>query len=45
MQAIGMRNRIAHGYEDVDFAIVWRTAKQYLPDLLRTLPASNPIEP
>ncbi len=42
-QAIGMRNRIAHGYEDLDFAIVWRTAKLYLPDLLRTLPASRPF--
>lgn len=43
-QAIGMRNRIAHGYEDVDFAIVWQTAKQYLPELLRSLPASKPFE-
>ena len=43
-QAIGMRNRIAHGYDDLDFAIVWRTVRDYLPELLRTLPASRPLE-
>jgi uncharacterized protein with HEPN domain len=43
-QAIGLRNRIAHGYEDVDFEIVWRTATEYLPNLLRELPESKPFE-
>jgi len=40
-QAIGMQNRIAHGYHDLDFVIVWRTVTQYLPELLKTLPASR----
>ena len=37
--AIGMRNRIAHGYEGIDFTIVWQTTIEYLPELLGTLPA------
>jgi uncharacterized protein with HEPN domain len=36
----GMRNRIAHGYFDIDFAVVWETAETALPALLRHLPAS-----
>jgi len=32
--AIGMRNRIAHGYEDIDPATIWSTAVADLP-LLR----------
>ena len=43
-QAIGMRNRIARGYDQLDFAIVFRTVSDYLPDFLRTLPASRPLE-
>jgi len=39
-----MRNRIAHGYHELDFAVVFRTVTEYLPELLRTLPASKPIE-
>lgn len=34
----GMRNRIAHGYFDIDLGIVWDTAQQALPDLLENLP-------
>jgi len=41
---IGMRYRIAHGYEELDFRVVWRTAKEYLPEPLRSLPASKPFE-
>ncbi len=44
-QAVGMRNRIAHGYDELDFAIVWRTVTQYLPELLRTLPVASSPEP
>jgi uncharacterized protein with HEPN domain len=29
----GMRNRMAHGYFDVDLAIVWQTVQQALPAL------------
>jgi uncharacterized protein with HEPN domain len=33
----GMRNRIAHGYFDIDFDVVWDTAQSALPELLEHL--------
>lgn len=33
----GMRNRIAHGYFDIDLDVVWETARTALPQLLLTL--------
>lgn len=30
-KAIGMRNRLIHGYFDVDYRIVWNAAKNILP--------------
>lgn len=35
----GMRNRMAHGYFDTDLDVVWETVQQWLPELLRQLPA------
>ena len=35
----GMRNRIAHGYFEIDFDIVWETAQSALPELLASLNA------
>jgi uncharacterized protein with HEPN domain len=35
----GMRNRIAHGYFDIDLDVVWETVQTALPDLLTRLPA------
>jgi uncharacterized protein with HEPN domain len=35
----GMRNRIAHGYFDIDLEVVWETVRTALPDLLANLPA------
>jgi len=35
----GMRNRIAHGYFDINLDVVWETVQSALPDLLRQLPA------
>lgn len=35
----GMRNRIAHGYFDIDLEVVWETVKTALPELLRKLPS------
>jgi len=35
----GMRNRIAHDYGAVDFAIVWDVAEQEVPSLIQTLEA------
>jgi len=34
----GMRNRIAHGYFEVDLSIVWDTVRLALPELLAALP-------
>jgi len=31
---VGMRNRIAHGYFDLDLGVVWRTVTADLPRLL-----------
>jgi uncharacterized protein with HEPN domain len=33
----GMRNRIAHGYFDINLDVVWETVQTALPDLLRLL--------
>lgn len=35
----GMRNRMAHGYFDIDLDVVWDTVQTALPELLRQLPA------
>lgn len=34
----GMRNRIAHGYFDIDVHVVWHTVHVILPELLSILP-------
>lgn len=34
-----MRNRMAHGYFDINLEVVWETAKEWLPALLKELPA------
>lgn len=35
----GMRNRIAHGYFDINLEVVWDTVQLALPQLLGDLPA------
>jgi len=35
----GMRNRIAHGYFDINLDVVWETVQTALPALLKQLPA------
>ena len=35
----GMRNRITHGYFEVDFEMVWETLTTALPELMPQLPA------
>ncbi len=35
----GMRNRIAHGYFDINLDVVWDTVQLALPGLLTQLPA------
>lgn len=37
----GMRNRIAHGYFDLNLDVVWGTVTSALPALLAVLPAGN----
>ncbi len=32
-QIIGMRNKIVHGYDTINFEIVWRTAIESIPEL------------
>jgi uncharacterized protein with HEPN domain len=36
-QMRGMRNRMAHGYFDIDLTIVWDTVQSSLPELERRL--------
>ena len=35
----GMRNRIAHGYFDINLDVVWETIQKALPELIEQLPA------
>jgi uncharacterized protein with HEPN domain len=37
----GMRNRIAHGYFEIDLAVVWDTVQTALPELRAQLAALN----
>ncbi len=37
----GMRNRIAHGYFDINLDVVWNTIQTALPELLKQLPAAR----
>lgn len=32
-----MRNRMAHGYFDLDLDVVWQTVQEWLPELLKQL--------
>jgi uncharacterized protein with HEPN domain len=34
-----MRNRMAHGYFDIDLDVVWEAVQERLPALLNQLPA------
>jgi uncharacterized protein with HEPN domain len=36
-QIIGMRNRIVHGYDAVDDEVLWKTAAENVPKLIRQL--------
>jgi uncharacterized protein with HEPN domain len=33
-----MRNRVAHGYFDINLDVVWNTIQQWLPELQKQLP-------
>jgi len=34
LQMVGLRNRLIHGYDNVDFDILWAILKMDLPDLI-----------
>ena len=38
----GMRNRIAHGYFDINLDVVWETVQNALPELLKQLNGISP---
>lgn len=40
----GMRNRIAHGYFDINLNVVWETVKTALPELQELLSAAQETE-
>jgi uncharacterized protein with HEPN domain len=33
----GMRNRLFHGYGEVDVSLLWKAVKDYLPPMIATL--------
>lgn len=37
----GMRNRIAHGYFDINLDVVWETVQTALPELLKQLTSAR----
>jgi uncharacterized protein with HEPN domain len=41
-QIVGTRNRIAHGYDQVDWQIVWHISTSDLPQLLNDIEALAP---
>ena len=36
-EIVGLRNRLIHGYDEVDFDILWQIVTQDLPPLVKTL--------
>jgi uncharacterized protein with HEPN domain len=36
-QIVGMRNRLIHGYDEVDFDILWSTVRGDLPHIVKRL--------
>jgi uncharacterized protein with HEPN domain len=33
----GMRDRLSHGYDDVDYEILWNVVQEDLPNLIETV--------
>jgi uncharacterized protein with HEPN domain len=44
-QIIGMRNRLVHGYDIVDYDVVWSTVTEDLPPLITELEKIVPSKP
>ena len=43
-EIVGMRNRLVHGYFDIDLSLVWDTVRQDIPDLIARLGPLVPPE-
>ncbi|MCY4187202.1 MAG: DUF86 domain-containing protein [Bryobacterales bacterium] len=43
-EIVGMRNRLVHGYFDIDLPVVWDTVRHDLPDLIDRLAPLVPPE-
>ena len=43
-QAIGMRNKVVHGYDDLNFDVVWETVQRDIPELVRVLHDAGAVE-
>ena len=41
----GMRNRMIHGYDDIDMDIVWNTLQESVPSLLALVEPLAPLDP
>jgi len=44
-QMVSLRNRLIHGYDEVDFEILWQIVKQDLPLLILALEKILPRDP
>ena len=42
---IGMRNRMIHGYDDIDLGVVWNTSRESVPNLLALIEPLAPLDP
>ncbi len=42
---VGMRNRLIHGYDKIDFDVLWQTVTEDLPPLVAALEKIVPPEP
>ncbi len=40
----GMRNRMIHGYDDIDMDIVWNTSQESIPNLLALIEPLSSME-
>jgi uncharacterized protein with HEPN domain len=44
LKVMGMRNRVVHGYDKIDWVLVWTTAKRDIRQLLESLETLVPPE-
>ena len=43
-RAYDMRNKLSHGYAGVDLAILWATARTFVPELVRRVEAASRVQ-